>query len=101
MATEGSFTERLEDGWRIQSSSVVPEELADLAAMVDEFAVWGRTFAPNPVAFQVGYPADGEWWRALGDPLVELVDRALARSDVRMVAARDLVSWLEDPVTLG
>lgn len=48
------------------------QQLADLAAMVDEFAVWGRTFAPNPVAFQVGYPADGTWWRALEDPLVEI-----------------------------
>jgi len=32
--------------------------------------------------------------------LEELVDAALARPDVRMIAARDLVSWLEDPLPL-
>jgi len=33
--------------------------------------------------------------------LEELVDEALGRPEVRVVSARDLVSWLEDPVALG
>ena len=59
------------------------QQLADLDAMAAEFAVWGRTFAPNPVAFQVGYPADGGWWRALEDPLVEIGAEICGRVEQR------------------
>jgi hypothetical protein len=48
----------------IDDSQILPS----LAAMVDEFAEWGRTFAPAPVAFQFGYPSDRPWWRQLSDP---------------------------------
>jgi hypothetical protein len=36
--------------------------------MVNEFAKWGKHFAPAPVAFQYGYPADKHWWGQLQDP---------------------------------
>jgi len=39
-----------------------------LAPMVDELAVWGKRFAPNPVAFQIGYPVDERWWGDYADP---------------------------------
>lgn len=47
--------------------------------MVDEFALWGRTFAPAPVAFQFGYPADREWWGVLADPPVDIGRAILER----------------------
>jgi len=37
-------------------------------AMIDEFEIWGRRFAPAPVAFQYGYPSDRPWWSRLADP---------------------------------
>jgi hypothetical protein len=39
-----------------------------LDQMVAEFAEWGRYFAPAPVAFQIGYPADKIWWDGYDDP---------------------------------
>jgi len=36
--------------------------------MVNEFAEWGEAFAPAPVGFQYGYPADKIWWQNLQDP---------------------------------
>ncbi len=44
------------------------QELASLDAMVEEFKVWGETFAPAPVGFQFGYEADRSWWQALDNP---------------------------------
>ncbi len=46
--------------------------------MVDEFAKWGKTFAPAPVAFQYGYQTDKPWWSRLKDPVKEIGDRILA-----------------------
>jgi hypothetical protein len=43
-------------------------ELPDLDSLVEEFAVWGETFAPAPVAFQYGYDEDRSWWSRLADP---------------------------------
>lgn len=48
----------------IDDSQILPS----LDAMVAEFAEWGRSFAPAPVAFQFGYPSDRPWWRQLDDP---------------------------------
>jgi hypothetical protein len=48
----------------IDDSQILPS----LEAMVDEFAVWGRAFAPAPVGFQYGYESDRPWWSKLGDP---------------------------------
>lgn len=48
----------------IDDSQILPS----LEAMVDEFAEWGRAFAPAPVGFQYGYPSDRPWWSRLDDP---------------------------------
>jgi hypothetical protein len=36
--------------------------------LISEFTEWGEHFAPSPVGFQYGYPADRDWWRELQDP---------------------------------
>ena len=46
--------------------------------MIDEFAKWGRTFAPAPVGFQYGYGSDKPWWSKMKDPVKEIGDRILA-----------------------
>ena len=46
--------------------------------MIDEFAKWGRTFAPAPGGFQYGYPSDKPWWSKMKDPVKEIGDRILA-----------------------
>ncbi len=46
--------------------------------MIDEFAKWGRTFAPAPVGFQYGYRSDKPWWSRMKDPVKEIGDRILA-----------------------
>jgi hypothetical protein len=48
----------------IDDSQILPS----LEAMVDEFAEWGKAFAPAPVGFQYGYPSDRPWWSQLEDP---------------------------------
>jgi hypothetical protein len=48
------------------------QELDGLSAMADEFAIWGRTFAPNPVLFQIGYRSDRPWWQRLRDPVTDM-----------------------------
>jgi hypothetical protein len=40
--------------------------------MLNEFAAWGEAFAPAPVGFQYGYPADKVWWKNLQDPPQEI-----------------------------
>jgi hypothetical protein len=44
------------------------QQFESLEQMIAEFAVWGEHFAPAPVAFQYGYPADRRWWSQLPDP---------------------------------
>lgn len=44
------------------------QQFASLDQMTAEFAEWGNKFAPAPVGFQYGYPADRAWWQALPDP---------------------------------
>jgi hypothetical protein len=46
-------------------------------AMIEEFAKWGRTFAPAPVSFQFGYRSDRPWWSRLKDPPAEIGRRIL------------------------
>jgi hypothetical protein len=41
-------------------------------AMVAEFSAWGETFAPAPVAFQIGYGSDKIWWQEFEDPPGEI-----------------------------
>ncbi len=55
------------------------QELAGLEAMVDEFAVWAETFAPNDVIYQVGYQSDRPWWGTLDDPITEVGTAICAR----------------------
>lgn len=47
-------------------------------AMIEEFAKWGKTFAPAPVSFQFGYPSDRPWWIQLKDPPAEIGRRIVA-----------------------
>jgi alpha-galactosidase len=49
-------------------------------AMIDEFAEWGKRFAPAPVAFQYGYPSDRPWWSKLHDPPREIGRAILERA---------------------
>jgi hypothetical protein len=46
--------------------------------MIEEFAKWGKTFAPAPVGFQYGYRTDKPWWGQMKDPVKEIGDRILA-----------------------
>lgn len=57
----------------VNDSQAIPS----LDEMVEEFAVWGRTFAPAPVGFQYGYESDRPWWRHLGDPASDIGRRIL------------------------
>lgn len=40
--------------------------------MVDEFAAWAETYYPNPVFYQIGYPADKRWWGKMDTPPQEM-----------------------------
>jgi hypothetical protein len=51
--------------------------LASLDVMVDEFAEWGKAFAPAPVGFQYGYESDRHWWQYLEDPPKDIGQRIL------------------------
>lgn len=44
------------------------QHFESLDHLVKEFDQWGQAFAPAPVAFQYGYPADQRWWGELSDP---------------------------------
>jgi hypothetical protein len=44
------------------------QQFESFDAMVQEFKEWGNAFAPSPVGFQYGYPADKRWWKDLQDP---------------------------------
>jgi hypothetical protein len=60
----------------IDDSQILPS----LEAMVDEFAAWGRAFAPAPVGFQIGYETDRRWWEKLQDPPAEIGRRILEKA---------------------
>jgi hypothetical protein len=66
----------LRDGlFFIDDSQILPSA----EAMVDEFAAWGRAFAPAPVGFQIGYETDRPWWSKMADPPGELGRQILER----------------------
>jgi len=46
--------------------------------MIEDFATWGKTFAPAPVGFQYGYNSDKPWWSVMKDPVKEIGDRVLS-----------------------
>jgi hypothetical protein len=61
-----------------------------LEAMVNEFSVWGQTFAPSPVGFQYGYRSDRKWWNQLSDP-----PRAIGNALLSQIPnSRDLL-WVD------
>ncbi|GAG84397.1 unnamed protein product [marine sediment metagenome] len=45
-----------------------------LSTMVSEFTSWGSRFYPNPVMYQIGYPADKNWWNKLDNPPKDIGD---------------------------
>lgn len=49
-----------------------------LSAMVNEFKVWGQTFAPSPVGYQFGYKSDQAWWASLPNPPRDIGNSLLA-----------------------
>ena len=49
-----------------------------LDEMLADFSGWARAFAPSPVGFQFGYPADREWWSKLQDPPADIGRAILA-----------------------
>lgn len=48
------------------------QQFDNFERLQQEFAEWGRHFAPAPVAFQFGYPADKRWWNRLKDPPAQI-----------------------------
>lgn len=54
------------------------QQFHDLGQMVNEFKVWGETFAPAPVGFQFGYPDDQVWWRQLQNPPADIGNAILS-----------------------
>lgn len=56
------------------------QQLESLDQLVDEFAAWGKRFAPAKVGFQYGYPADRPWWKNLQDPAKEIGEAILAKT---------------------
>lgn len=48
------------------------QQFESFDAMVKEFKEWSNAFAPAPVGFQYGYPADRPWWQGLQDPPREI-----------------------------
>lgn len=66
------------------------QQLPSLDAMVEEFAVWGRAFAPAPVAFQYGYESDRTWWQELDDP-----PRTIGRRFLEAVPNTEGLYWVD------
>lgn len=70
----------------IDDSQILPS----LDAMVEEFAAWGRAFAPAPVGFQIGYETDRPWWKQLRDPPAEI-----GRRIVEVVPNMRALYWVD------
>jgi hypothetical protein len=70
----------------VDDSQILPS----LDAMVEEFAEWGRTFAPAPVGFQYGYPSDRPWWEKLDDP-----PSAIGRRILESVPNAEGLYWVD------
>jgi len=56
------------------------QQFESLDEMASEFGAWGKRYAPAPVAFQFGYPADKTWWGQFDDPAGEIGTRLLAEN---------------------
>jgi hypothetical protein len=70
----------------VDDSQILPS----LEAMVEEFAEWGRAFAPAPVGFQYGYPSDRPWWKTLEDP-----PAAIGRAILDAVPNAEALYWVD------
>jgi Polysaccharide deacetylase len=70
----------------VDDSQIFPS----MKPMVDEFAEWGKAFAPSPVAFQIGYPSDRPWWSKLSDPPKEIGSQIL-----RQVPNTEGIFWVD------
>ncbi len=58
--------------------------------MIDEFAQWGKTFAPAPVAFQIGYPSDRPWWIQMKDP-----PKGIGENILKKVPNTQAIFWVD------
>lgn len=56
------------------------QQFTSFEHMDEEFAAWGKHFAPALVGYQYGYPADQDWWKKLDDPAAEIGKAILAKS---------------------
>jgi len=70
----------------VDDSQVFPS----MNPMVQEFAEWGKAFAPAPVAFQIGYPSDHAWWSQLKDPPKDIGTRIL-----KSVPNTEAIFWVD------
>jgi hypothetical protein len=50
------------------------QDYNNMKALVSQFANWANRFYPNEVGYQLGYPADYDWWKNLKDPMKEIGD---------------------------
>jgi hypothetical protein len=66
------------------------QRFASFAQMLKHFEQWGKRFAPAPVGFQFGYPADREWWQQLANPARDIGKALLSR----LSNASDLI-WVD------
>jgi len=55
------------------------QQFASLEQMLKNFERWGKNFAPSPVGFQFGYPADRQWWQRLSNPAQDIGKALLSR----------------------
>lgn len=54
------------------------QQFESFEEMASEFQEWAAVFAPAPVGFQFGYPADRPWWEQLEDPPSQIGQRLAA-----------------------
>jgi hypothetical protein len=54
------------------------QQFEDLEALLADFTAWGVHFAPAPVGYQFGYPADRPWWNGLDNPPAAIGQAILA-----------------------
>ncbi|MCX6557110.1 MAG: hypothetical protein NTW95_06720 [Candidatus Aminicenantes bacterium] len=66
------------------------QRFASFAQMLKHFEQWGKNFAPAPVGFQFGYPADRGWWQRLANPAQDIGKALLSR----LPNASDLI-WVD------
>jgi hypothetical protein len=66
------------------------QQFESLDQMVAEFTEWGNAFAPAPVAFQFGYPADQKWWGKFDDPA-----RTIGEAILKSVPNTQGLYWID------